>query len=100
MMTRQANQTAQAADLGRCARREGFEPPTARSVAWCSASVWSAPDGAGLLTLDGPSVKTAPDGYRRIVWMIKRMIKRRGAESSVTQITATAGGAGTRYSIW
>ena len=22
--------------LGRCARREGFEPPTARSVVWCS----------------------------------------------------------------
>jgi hypothetical protein len=22
------------ADLGRCARREGFEPPTARSVVW------------------------------------------------------------------
>jgi hypothetical protein len=28
------------------ARREGFEPPTARSVAWCSASIWSAPDGS------------------------------------------------------
>src|SRR5215218_9332570 len=53
------------------ARREGFEPPTARSVAWCSASVWSAPDGSGLLTLDASSVQTAPDGYRRIVWMIK-----------------------------
>jgi hypothetical protein len=25
--------------------------------------------------LDGPSVQTAPDGYRRIVWMIKWMIK-------------------------
>ena len=30
----------------------GFDP-TARSVAWCSASIWSAPDGSGLLTLDG-----------------------------------------------
>ena len=34
-----------------------------------------APDGFSLLTLDTPSVQTAPDGYRRIVWMIKRMIK-------------------------
>jgi hypothetical protein len=57
------------------ARREGFEPPTARSVAWCSTSIWSAPDGSGLLTLDGSSVQTDPDGSRRIVWMIKRMIK-------------------------
>src|SRR4029453_1718693 len=70
------------------ARREGFEPPTARSVAWCSASIWSAPDGSGLLTLGGPSVQTAPDGYRRIVWMIKRMIKPCDAAPSVTQTTA------------
>jgi hypothetical protein len=28
-----------------------------------------------LLTLDAPSVQTDPDGSRRIVWMIKRMIK-------------------------
>ena len=62
-------------DLQVYARREGFEPPTARSVAWCSASLWSAPDGNGLLTLDGSSVQTDPDGSRRIVWMIKRMIK-------------------------
>src|SRR5215208_6411977 len=34
-----------------------------------------APDGTSLLTLDAPSVQTALDGYRRIVWMIKRMIK-------------------------
>src|SRR5919198_4071914 len=57
------------------ARGEGFEPPTARSVAWCSASIWSAPDGSGLLTLGGPSVQTAPDGSRRIVWMIIGMVK-------------------------
>jgi hypothetical protein len=38
-----------------CARREGFEPPTARSVAWWSVSIWSDPDGSG-----------------RIVWMINR----------------------------
>jgi hypothetical protein len=41
----------------------------------CSASTWTAPDGSGLLTLDASSVQTAPDGYRRIVWMIKWMIK-------------------------
>jgi hypothetical protein len=34
-----------------------------------------APDGSSLITLDGPSVQTAPDGYRTIVWMIKWMIK-------------------------
>ena len=73
------------------ARREGFEPPTARSVAWCSASDWSTPDGSGLLTLGAPSVQTAPEGSRRIVWMIKRMIKPRDAESSVTQTTAVTG---------
>jgi len=57
------------------ARREGFEPPTARSVAWCSTSIWSAPDRSGLLTLDAPSIWTDPVGSRRIVWMIRRMIK-------------------------
>jgi hypothetical protein len=68
----------QAVDLGRCARREGFEPPTARSVAWCSASTWSAPDGSGLLRLGASSVQTDLDRSCRIVWMIKRMIKRVG----------------------
>jgi GNAT superfamily N-acetyltransferase len=48
------------------ARHEGFEPPSARSVAWCSASIWSDPDGS-----------------RRIVWMIKRMIKRHSGEMSL-----------------
>jgi len=36
----------------RCRRRQRFRPdraPTARCVAWCSASTWSAPDGSGLL---------------------------------------------------
>ena len=58
-------------------RGEGFEPPTARSVAWCSASIWSAPDRSGLLTLQGSSVRTDPEGSRRIVWMINRMINHR-----------------------
>ena len=49
---------------------------TARSVAWCSASVWSAPDGSGLLTSDASSIWSDPVGSRRIVWMINRMIKR------------------------
>src|SRR4029450_7444846 len=49
-----------------------------RSVAWCSASIWSAPDRSGLLTLTASSVQTDPDGPSRIVWMIKRMIKQAG----------------------
>ena len=31
--------------------------------------------------MDGPSVQTAPDGYRRIVWMIKWMIKAHPTEN-------------------
>ena len=58
-----------------------------------SRPIWAAHVGC-LVDPDGP------DGSRRIVWMIKRMIKWRGAESSATQATATTGGAGTRYSIW
>ena len=54
---------------------------TTRSVAWWSASIWSAPDRSSLLTLDGSSVQTALDGFRRIVWMIKAMINCRPIES-------------------
>jgi hypothetical protein len=65
--------------------RDG-RPPTARSVAWSSASIWSAPDRSGLLGLEASSIWSGPDGSRRIVWMIKRMIKQSrrltGAESS------------------
>jgi hypothetical protein len=43
-----------------------------RSVAWCCASIWSAPDGSGLLTLEASSVQTDGEGSRRIVWMIKQ----------------------------
>jgi hypothetical protein len=43
-----------------------------------------------LLTLDALSVQTAADGYRRIVWMIKRMIKPCDAAPSATQTTTTA----------
>jgi hypothetical protein len=50
-------------------------PETTRSVAWCSTSIWSGPDGSGLLTLETSSIQTDPVGTRRIVWMIKRMIK-------------------------
>jgi hypothetical protein len=57
------------------ARRERFEPPTARSVAWCSASIWSAPDRSGLLTSEASSIQTDREGTHRIVWMIKRMIR-------------------------
>jgi hypothetical protein len=74
-----------------CARREGFEPPTARSVAWCSASIWSAPAGSGLLTLDGSSIWSDPDGSRRIVWMINRMIKRLGRCLAIRGATSAQG---------
>jgi hypothetical protein len=53
----------------------GFEPTTFRLRVGCSASTWMASEGSSLLTLDALSVQTAPDGSRRIVWMIKRMIK-------------------------
>jgi hypothetical protein len=46
-----------------------------RSVAWCSASIWSAPDGSGLLRSDASSIWSDPDRSRRIVWMINGMIK-------------------------
>jgi hypothetical protein len=68
-------------DGGRSRSRLRFQPPTARSVAWCSASIWSAPDGSGLLTLDGSSIWMDPDGSRRIVWMINRMIKQARGET-------------------
>ena len=54
---------------------EGFEPTTFRLRDGCSQSAWTAADGSSLLTLDGPSVQTDPDGSRRIVWMINQMIK-------------------------
>ena len=47
----------------------------------CSASTWTAPDGSSLLTLDASSVQTAPDGSRRIVWMINGMIKAHPTEN-------------------
>src|SRR4029453_5645279 len=53
------------------AARNGTYP---RSVAWCSASIWSDLVGSGLLTLETSSVQTDPDGSCRIVWMINRMI--------------------------
>jgi hypothetical protein len=49
--------------------------PTARSLVWCSASIWSTPDESGLLRLDASSIQTDPVGSRWIVWRIKRMIK-------------------------
>jgi hypothetical protein len=54
----------------------GFEPTTFQLRLGLSASIWMAPDGSGLLTLDASSVRTVPDGSRRIVWMIIGMIKR------------------------
>jgi hypothetical protein len=54
----------------------GFEPPTVRSVAWCSASIWTTPGGHGLLRLGASSIQEDQDRSRRIVWMINRMIKK------------------------
>jgi hypothetical protein len=67
----QAATLSRAAELRGGGAPRGIRTPTARSVAWCSASIWSAPDRSGLLTLDAPSVQTALEGSRRIVWMIK-----------------------------
>jgi hypothetical protein len=50
-------------------------PATFRLRVGCFASAWSAADGSSLLTSEASSVQTAPDGYRRIVWMIIGMIK-------------------------
>jgi hypothetical protein len=74
--------------LGCSSESPGQVISTARSVDWCSASIWSAPDGSGLLTLDASSVQTAPEGSCRIVWTIKRTIKPCDAAPLVTQTTA------------
>jgi hypothetical protein len=49
--------------------------PTFRLRDGCSASAWTEAVGSSLLTLDALSVQTAPNGSRRIVWMIIGMIK-------------------------
>ena len=56
-------------------RSQAEQVPIFRLRDGCSASIWSASDGSSLLTLGASSVQTAPDGSRRIVWMIKWMIK-------------------------
>jgi hypothetical protein len=58
--------------------------PDRQIVAWCSVSIWSAPDGSGLLILGASSVASGPDGSRRIVWRINRMIKRGRQLDSLT----------------
>jgi hypothetical protein len=58
---------ASGTEHGRLTRPQGCE--AALHFSWrrarlrdgCSASAWTAPDESGLLTLDGPSVQTAPD---------------------------------------
>jgi hypothetical protein len=61
------------------------EPTTFRLRVGCSASAWSAPDGSGLLTLAAPSVQTALDGSRPIVWMIIGMIKAHPTENRMAR---------------
>ena len=63
--------------------------PTARSLVWCSASIWSTPDESGLLRLDASSIQTDPDGSRRIVWMIKRMIKGHPTQNRIVRRPAS-----------
>ena len=60
---------------GFVARREGLEPPTARSVGCCTLSDWFAPVGSTLLTWGASSVASAPVRADRIVWMIIGMIR-------------------------
>jgi hypothetical protein len=69
---RTANETAPQLDRGHDdVVKQGQDFPTFRFRVGCSASIWSAPDGSGLLTLTASSVQTDPDGSRRIVWMIR-----------------------------
>jgi hypothetical protein len=65
--------------------RSRSQSSTFRLRVGCSASIWTAPDGSSLLTLGALSVQTAPDGYRRIVWMIKWMIKAHPTENRMPQ---------------
>jgi hypothetical protein len=59
----------------RCDIGQHRHGPTARSVAWCSASNWSASDGSALLTLGASSVPSDRERSHRIVWVINGMIK-------------------------
>ena len=62
-------------------------------LAWCSASIWSAPDESGLLRLDASSIQTDSDGSRRTVWMINRMIRKASERlcSRAAQSVSTSG---------
>jgi hypothetical protein len=84
----QGRQSLQASDLKRWEPEEGFEPSTFRLRVGCFASAWMAPEGSGLLTLEALSVQTAPDGSRRIVWMIKWMIKAHPTENRMARQAA------------
>jgi hypothetical protein len=75
----------------RCGIGQHRHGQTTRSVDRCSRSIWSAPDGSGLLTLDGSSIWSDPDGSRRIVWMINRMIKRLGRCLAIRGATSAQG---------
>jgi hypothetical protein len=49
-----------------------------------------APDGSSLLTLGASSVQMAPDGSRRIVWMIIGMIKAHPTEHRMPRRSLSA----------
>ena len=77
-----ANETANRYSIAAKRRSEADTCPTFRLRDGCSASIWSAPDGSGLLTLQASSIQTDREGSRRIAWMINGMIKPREASSS------------------
>jgi hypothetical protein len=69
----------------------GIRTPTARCVAWCSASTSSAPDGHGLLRLGASSVQTDRVGSRRIVRMTIGMTKPGRDDPSASQDRRSSG---------
>jgi hypothetical protein len=69
----------------------GIRTPTARCVAWCSASTSSAPDGHDLLRLGASSVQTDRVGSRRIVRMTIGMTKPGRDDPSASQDRRSSG---------
>ena len=57
-----ANETANRYSIAAKGRSEADTYPTFRLRDGCSASIWSAPDGSSLLTLEASSIQTDPDG--------------------------------------
>jgi hypothetical protein len=75
--------------LSEAGRQRCTQPTIFRLRVGCSASTWTAPDGSSLLTLHRPSVQTALEGSRRIVWMIIGMIKAHPTENRMPRRAAS-----------